>query len=391
MANDKIEIPKEVVNPQAYKRMIALMRHPILQNTIYVSSEGDEINIAMLPHRLELKIAHLSPKEQDTVREIKRKYNQMRARITTEKAAAFGHSGRNGGRTKEELIKFQERSPFETDIIELLGRMFTITEVVQILGEENGAVVTEKDVKKVFKEHIVEIEKLREEFRNKVTNVRLYNKRPRLEELAWMYGKMKNRFKVNNSSEAYNSMLRTLEQIRKEAEGDILTVNGVVDVNIEAQIQEHIQQEIYKTIKLKEIILGRVAARMGYDPAKLIAGLHNSYYAKFVQISGDFEEDAEMVYPSSQAYDFTQIEMKANRNPVPMKQEEPTEKEKSSAFNIKALFLKKIEQQKRQAEARQNLWQGIATDAQIVEDEDEPIDRGRGRAKDKIPPSKKKS
>lgn len=391
MANDKIEIPKEVVNPQAYKRMIALMRHPILQNTIYVSSEGDEINIAMLPHRLELKIAHLSPKEQDTVREIKRKYNQMRARITTEKAAAFGHSGRNGGRTKEELIKFQERSPFETDIIELLGRMFTITEVVQILGEENGAVVTEKDVKKVFKEHIVEIEKLREEFRNKVTNVRLYNKRPRLEELAWMYGKMKNRFKVNNSSEAYNSMLRTLEQIRKEAEGDILTVNGVVDVNIEAQIQEHIQQEIYKTINLKEIILGRVAARMGYDPAKLIAGLHNSYYAKFVQISGDFEEDAEMVYPSSQAYDFTQIEMKANRNPVPMKQEEPTEKEKSSAFNIKALFLKKIEQQKRQAEARQNLWQGIATDAQIVEDEDEPIDRGRGRAKDKIPPSKKKS
>ena len=391
MANDKIEIPKEVVNPQAYKRMIALMRHPILQNTIYVSSEGDEINIAMLPHRLELKIAHLSPKEQDTVREIKRKYNQMRARITTEKAAAFGHSGRNGGRTKEELIKFQERSPFETDIIELLGRMFTITEVVQILGEENGAVVTEKDVKKVFKEHIVEIEKLREEFRNKVTDVRLYNKRPRLEELAWMYGKMKNRFKVNNSNEAYNSMLRTLEQIRKEAEGDILTVNGVVDVNIEAQIQEHIQQEIYKTINLKEIILGRVAARMGYDPAKLIAGLHNSYYAKFVQISGDFEEDAEMVYPSSQAYDFTQIEMKANRNPVPMKQEEPTEKEKSSAFNIKALFLKKIEQQKRQAEARQNLWQGIATDAQIVEDEDEPIDRGRGRAKDKIPPSKKKS
>ena len=391
MANDKIEIPKEVVNPQAYKRMIALMRHPILQNTIYVSSEGDEINIAMLPHRLELKIAHLSPKEQDTVREIKRKYNQMRARITTEKAAAFGHSGRNGGRTKEELIKFQERSPFETDIIELLGRMFTITEVVQILGEENGAVVTEKDVKKVFKEHIAEIEKLREEFRNKVTDVRLYNKRPRLEELAWMYGKMKNRFNVNNSSEAYNSMLRTLEQIRKEAEGDILTVNGVVDVNIEAQIQEHIQQEIYKTINLKEIILGRVAARMGYDPAKLIAGLHNSYYAKFVQISGDFEEDAEMVYPSSQAYDFTQIEMKANRNPVPMKQEKPTEEEKSSAFNIKALFLKKIEQQKRQAEARQNLWQGIATDAQIVEDEDEPIDRGRGRAKDKIPPSKKKS
>ena len=389
MEKEKITIPSDVVNPQAYKKMIALMRHPILQNTIYVSSEGDEINIGMLPHVLEKKIKHLSPKEQEQIREMKRKYNQMRAKITTEKALAYGHSGRNGGRTKEEVIKFLEKSPFENDIIELLGRMFTITEVVQILGEENGAVVKEHDVKKVFREHIVEIERKREEFRNKVTDVRLYNKRPRLEELAWMYGKMKNRFNINNSSDAYNSMLRTLEQIRKEAEGDILTVNGVVDINIEAQIQEHIQQEVYKTINLKEIILGRVAARMNYDPAKLISGLHNSYYAKFVQISGEYDEDAEMIYPSSQAYDFTKIEMEAEKKSVSMEPEKISNEEKSSAYNIKDLFLSKIKKQRSSIEQKQALWQGIATDANIVEDDEEPIERGRGRAKDKVPPSKK--
>lgn len=389
MEKEKIVIPSDVVNPQAYKKMIALMRHPILQNTIYVSSEGDEINIGMLPHVLERKIKHLSPKEQEQIREMKRKYNQMRAKITTEKALAYGHSGRNGGRTKEEVIKFLEKSPFENDIIELLGRMFTITEVVQILGEENGAVVKEHDVKKVFKEHIVEIERKREEFRNKVTDVRLYNKRPRLEELAWMYGKMKNRFNINNSSDAYNSMLRTLEQIRKEAEGDILTVNGVVDINIEAQIQEHIQQEVYKTINLKEIILGRVAARMNYDPAKLISGLHNSYYAKFVQISGEYDDDAEMIYPSSQAYDFTKIEMEAEKKSISMEPEKISNEEKSSAYNIKDLFLNKIKKQRSSIEQKQALWQGIATDANIVEDDEEPIERGRGRAKDKITPSKK--
>lgn len=389
MEKEKITIPSDVVNPQAYKKMIALMRHPILQNTIYVSSEGDEINIGMLPHVLEKKIKHLSPKEQEQIREMKRKYNQMRAKITTEKALAYGHSGRNGGRTKEEVIKFLEKSPFENDIIELLGRMFTITEVVQIIGEENGAVVKEHDVKKVFREHIVEIERKREEFRNKVTDVRLYNKRPRLEELAWMYGKMKNRFNINNSSDAYNSMLRTLEQIRKEAEGDILTVNGVVDINIEAQIQEHIQQEVYKTINLKEIILGRVAARMNYDPAKLISGLHNSYYAKFVQISGEYDEDAEMIYPSSQAYDFTKIEMEAEKKSVSMEPEKISNEEKSSAYNIKDLFLSKIKKQRSSIEQKQALWQGIATDANIVEDDEEPIERGRGRAKDKVPPSKK--
>ena len=59
----------------------------------------------------------------------------------------------------------------------------------------------------------------------------------------------------------------------------------MLDVNIEVTIQNHIQKEILRTINLKEIILGRVAARMNYDPKKLVAGLHNSYYAKFVDIS----------------------------------------------------------------------------------------------------------
>ncbi len=130
--------------------------------------------------------------------------------------------------------------------------------------------------------------KMMKDIVNKVTDVRLYNKRPRLEELAWMYSKMKARYVALNGIDAYNSMLRTLEQIRKEAEGDIININGVLDVNIEVKIQNHIQKEILRTINLKEIILGRVAARMNYDPNKLIAGLHNSYYAKFVEISGEY-------------------------------------------------------------------------------------------------------
>ena len=43
---------------------------------------------------------------------------------------------------------------------------------------------------------------------------------------------------------------------------------------------------------------------MNFDTKKLVAGLHNSYYAKFVDISGEYDEEAEMNYPSNQAYDF---------------------------------------------------------------------------------------
>ena len=388
-----IVIPEDVINPKEYKKMIALQQHPLLRNTTYISSEGDEINIAMLPHRLENFIKHLSPQEQEEIREMKRKYNQIRAKITTAHALAFGKAGCYGGKKKDELVKYQ-LSPFEEDIIELLGRMFTVSEVVRIMGEDNGIIVSEDDVQMVLKSHIAEIEKKREEFRNKVTDVRLYNKRPRLEELAWMYSKMKMRYVALNSVDAYNCMLRTLEQIRKEAEGDVISFNGALDINVEVTIQEHIQAEILKTINLKEIILGRVAARMNYDPSKLIAGLHNSYYAKFVDIGGDYDETAEMKYPSASAYDFGEIERNASETTMDMTTEEMKPEEKSTAVNVRELFLSKIRKQKQEMQNRQAVWQRMASTKSEVDDQtgiSEPVKRGRGRAKDEQLPSKSKT
>lgn len=387
----QITIPEDVVNPTEYKKMLALEKHPIIRNTIYISSEGDEINIGMLPHRLAKHIEHLSSKEQEDILELKRKYNQLRAKISTAKSLAFGRAGRYGGKSKDELAVYK-LSPFEEDIIELLGRMFTVAEVVKIMGEDNGVIVNEDDVKGILKKHIVEIERKREEFRNRVADVRLYNKRPRLEELAWMYSKMKNKYIALNSIDSYNAMLRTLEQIRKESEGDILNINGVLDVNIEVTIQNHIQKEILRTINLKEIILGRVAARMNYDPKKLVAGLHNSYYAKFVDISGDYDPDAEMSYPSNSAYDFTMIERTAGKEVMDVKAEDVTEAERSSATNVKDLFLSKIRKQKQDMEARQQGWDAEAERKRPVAEDETPIDRSSaGRGKDKVPPSKTKA
>ena len=159
-------------------------------------------------------------------------------------------------------------------------------------------------------------------------------------------------------------------------------------------IQEHIQAEILKTINLKEIILGRVAARMNYDPTKLIAGLHNSYYAKFVDISGDYDENAEMKYPSASAYDFGEIERNASESTLDMTTEEMKPEEKSTAVNVKELFLSKIRKQKQEMQNRQALWQSRATQENEVDEQtglDEEIKRGRGRAKDKIIPSATKS
>lgn len=374
----KINVPDDVVDVKAYRKMKALEMHPMLKNTIYIASDGSEINFGMLPHWLKKHIEHLSPKEQEDIWELKRRYNQLRGKISAAKAKAYGTSGRYGASKRKEIAILNRLSPFEEDIIELLGRMFSIAEVVKIMGEDNGIICTEDDVKKIFKKHIAEIEKKREEFRNKVTDVRLYNKRPRLEELAWMYAKMKARFVALNGIDAYNSMLRTLEQIRKEAEGDILNINGVLDVNVEVQIQAHIQQEILKTVNLKEIILGRVAARMNYDPTKLIAGLHNSYYAKFVEISGDYDPNAEMKYPSASPYDFTAIERQANHDVVDVTPEPVTTGEHSTASNIRQLFLDKIRKQKQNMEAK---MAGFDADAERKRDKVDEYDPGFDRSR----------
>ncbi len=387
------QIPEGVIDPAEYRKMLELKSQPLMRDTMHVASDGTTVNIAMLPHMLRRKIEHLDPKEQEEIMEMKREYNVLMARITTAYSLAFGKSGRYGGRTREEMERKYSLPAVEEDVIELLGRMFTVKEVVRILVEDNGIEIPEFEVKEILRRHIAEIEKKREDFRSKVADVRLYNKRPRLEELAWMYSKMKMRYVALNSTEAYNCMLRTLEQIRKEAEGDVVTLNGGIDINIEATIQEHIQKEILKTINVKEIILGRVAARMNYDPIKLITGLHNSYYAKFVDIGGDYDENAEMRYPSNSVYNFDEIERNADTATMDMSPEPLDEEKKDEASKIKEMFLEKIRKQKREMELRQARWQAVAQDANMADENtiiEEKAHRGTGRGKDKNLPSKKK-
>lgn len=359
---EDIIIPDGVVDVKQYRIYEALSHHPLLKSPFYTASNGEEYNIAMLPHRLRKEIESLPEKEQEEVMELKSRYMSLHAKHTIAKNKAFG-------RSYVSRVRTDPHSPFEADIIELLGRMFTVPEVIRIMGEDNGIEIDEHDVTEVLKKNIVEIEKKREAFRNKVADVRLYNKRPRLEELAWMYSKMKSRYIALNAMDSYNAMLRTLEQIRKEAEGDILTVNGVLDVNVEVQIQNHIQQEILRTINLKEVILGRVAARMNYSPAKLIAGLHNSYYAKFVDISGDFDPDAEMNYPSQSAYDFDNLKHQQH-DVVDITPEEITPEAHEDAQNVRNLFLSKLRRKREELELRNTLHDIQQAQTQQAKNED---------------------
>ena len=218
----KIEIPDGVVDKKAYIKFVTLSRNPLLRNHYYEASDGQVINLHIAPQYINKYIAHLPPAEQEEIVAKKKQWISINTKMFRAKRLAFGH--KHPGRPKLDSV--------ERDIVALFGRMYTVPEVIRIMGEDNEVVVTEEYVRQVLKRRIVDIERKREEFRNKVADVRLYNKRPRLEELAWMYSKMKMRYVAKNGIDAYNAMLRTLEQLRKEAEGDQININGALDVNI---------------------------------------------------------------------------------------------------------------------------------------------------------------
>lgn len=356
----KIKYPAGVVDREAYKRYLAYSKASILQhkNRYQTASDGREIDLGKFPPTFRQSLEGLPQPEIDHWLDRKHDWQVTMNRMLRSRSVAFGRV-RKGLKKYEEEEKAKGITPerlYRDDVIELLGRLFSVKEVIKIMAEDNGIAITQPQVTKILRDNLSIIEQKRDQFRNRIADVRLYNKRPRLEELAWMYSKMKLRYVQLGGERAYDAMLRTLEQIRKESEGDVINLNGNLNMDINVQINNHIQQEIIKTINLKDIILGRVAARMNVDPQVLVAGLHNSYYAKFVPISGDFDKDATMEYPSLINYNFQEIQH-ANQGqevvttPTPLKPED-----EAQATSAKDIIMRKIRSKRTELERNMSTY-----------------------------------
>ena len=306
MGKESIEIPEGVIDEEAYIEWLKKSKHPILTTKrMYTCTDGTEINLASFPHIITKKIAHLDVKEQNKLLTKKTLYSQINNKATALKRKAFGSKqGRVDSHGGILATKKQE-------LIEYFGRMFSIDEMVKHVNTEWGIPIKKKAIEKFRKDNSVEIDKQIDIFKASYSDIRLGVKRSRLEELVWLYGKQKDKYTETLSRDDYKLLLVTLESIRKEAEGDRLTIDGKVDVNYEANIHMHLREEVFRTLNLKEIILGRVAARMNINPVKLIYSLNQSFYSKFSNVLGDYNEEEgkeDSAYPSQMNYNFEKIE-----------------------------------------------------------------------------------
>lgn len=303
---NKLQIPEGVIDKKAFITYWKLSQNDIIQNPMHVCSDGREINIAALPHHIRKWIAHLPVSEQNEIEALKQHYFDINNNMTVQKRKAYGK--RQGPATTDSANSILDVK--KEELLEYFGRMYTVEEVLKIVNKDWGISIGKKSLYDWKNFYAEDIQKRIENHQNSFHNIRLGIKKSRLEEYSELYGKQKEKYEEEGRKrEDLKVLLTVLNDIRREAEGDRLTIDGKMDIKYEQNIQAHLMTEVFQTINLKEIIIGRVAAKMGINPIKLLYALNNSYYKKYSNVLGDFDPDdtEQLAYPSQLNYDFERI------------------------------------------------------------------------------------
>ena len=101
---------------------------------------------------------------------------------------------------------------------------------------------------------------------------------------------------------SYKACLTTLEAIRKEEEGDVLTVHNGNPFELEGAVEDQIKRMMLQSFGIGSIVLTRLCASRELDLMTLQGQLANSCYAKRLNTKGHSEED--QLYPSDENYDW---------------------------------------------------------------------------------------
>jgi hypothetical protein len=297
----------EVVDENAYNEFVRLCNNPIFHppHNVIKASNGKLIKLGLLNHQIQKAVEDLPKKERDMILAKRKIYSNLLNTRNAKLKQAFKLQVRRDADTVTRFSQFAKR---EQQIIDLFGRMFSVQEVHEICLRDWQLPVTIANVVDFRTANLKAINEKIEVHKRDYSDIRLGYKRSRLEELTWLYLTRKSIYDATKKAEDHRLLLQTIEQIRKEVEGDTLRIDGKINFDVEQTIENQIKKELFRYLPLKEIILSRVAAKVGMDPTKLISDINTSYYGKYLmQNAEDIQHEEIKNYPSNQIYDFTQI------------------------------------------------------------------------------------
>ncbi|MBJ7436203.1 MAG: hypothetical protein JHC54_10825 [Acinetobacter sp.] len=295
----------DIKDPAKWKEYLKIKNDPVFgPDRIIIASNGESYDCITPAMTMANLVIDLPASERQMIIGRCTYIQQLLSRATSLRASALGETNVPGATVL---------APYANDIVELLGQHYSITEVRQILAERYKVRATDQSVKAIRAKFIKTIEAAQAAHAQDIKSVRLSHKKSRLQELTELYNDRKRRYETSKSRDDYKLLLVTLEQIRKEVDGDKLTVNGSIDININNQVNLHLQKQLLQDMSLMDIIIARVAAKSGVDPLFLISRLRTSIYSKFTgfaMVESNIYEDLPS-YPSATVYDFDKIK-KAN-------------------------------------------------------------------------------
>ena len=273
------------------------------------TSCGRTITIPSRGFALAVQTMSIPEEEKKELNELRSKKSSIMQKIMCLRKKVYGHA------KAEKRNKLLDENG--TYILELAGRDYTSSEIHRILCKE-GKELEYQEVLTFVKRNEDKIRELRNKFREDYTDLSLTVKRSRLEKLNLILNELMVDFDNTKSVTVKTSLSREIrsiiDQARKEVEGEEikLTVSGRID--IEATINQFVNDsKILQGLTIHQLVISRVAARLGLSSQYLIDRLAHGYYSKFNGYRKNADLSTKPIYPSEVKYDILDLEQKNKR------------------------------------------------------------------------------
>lgn len=201
-----------------------------------------------------------------------------------------------------------------TMILEYFGKDYSVAEIHRICIKKGLNKIGYEDLMRFYKVNEEKIRELRNRWREDYSDISLSIKRSRLEKLNYLLNDLLQEYEKSSGANKLNfskEVRGIIDQARREVEGDEvkLTINGRID--IEATITHYVNDaKILQDLTIHQIVISRVATRLGLSSQYLIDKLSNSFYSKFNGFRQNDDLTTKILYPSSINYDILDLEQK---------------------------------------------------------------------------------
>lgn len=244
-------------------------------------------------------------------KEVQKAFEDKRKQIQAHLVKMMHAKSKITRKSKKEVR--DELSDMSSELIELFGRDYSVAEVHKLLKDRNINIAYPV-LLRFAKRNDDKIKELRNKWREDINDVSISIKRSRLEKLNLLLNDLLQHYddatplnKLNFSKEIRG----ILEQARKEIEGEELKLTVTGRIDIEATISSYLNEsQILRDLTIHQIVISRVAARLGIPSMAIIERLANSFYSKFNGFRTNNDLSTKILYPSSVNYDILELEEK---------------------------------------------------------------------------------